>query len=232
MDLPRRVIALDGRKPLGLPLHARFTRPNRPISPAHRRFATKHFPLLALLFFLALRPPCAAGEMVSVTPTRVPLHLMPGEPATVAVTIINQGERELLLRPQVLEVLGGEDDPAILTTSERCSWVEAESEGLSLEPRSRREFSFLVRPPDGTPEGTYRFALAFIPYQELPGTIAFAGGLAVLLELEVLPPPPPEKPLIPYIILALGLTLAFSLFVILRIRMGRKTGGGGGRNEE
>jgi len=222
MNLPRRAIAPDGRNPLGLPSHARPTRHNRPISPALRRFATRHFPHLALLFLLALCPSCAAGEMVSVTPTRVPLRLRPGEPATVAVTIINQGERELLLRPQVLEVLGGENDPATLATSERCSWVEAEGEGLSLEPQSRREFSFLVRPPVGSPEGTYRFALAFIPYQELPGAITFTGGLAVLLELEVLPPPPPKKPLTPYIILALGLVLAVSLFAFLRIRRSRK----------
>ncbi|MDI7251563.1 hypothetical protein [Candidatus Solincola sp.] len=166
--------------------------------------------------------------MVSVTPTRVPLSLSPGESATVPVTVINQGSGRLLLLPRILEVLGGEGEPPVLATSERCLWVEPEGEELFLEPHSKVDFTFRVQPPPGSPQGNYRFALAFIPRQEKPGAIAFTGGLAVLLELEVLPPPPSSgSASYPYVLLAVGsvLSLLLAAFILGRERRRRESRG-------
>ncbi len=176
---------------------------------------------VAGLILLASSLPCLGQDVVSVTPTHVSLSLAPGEAASVKVSVINQGSNRLLLQPSVLEVLSGEGDSTVLKRSERCLWVEPESDELSLEPNSRGDFSFRVQPPPASPTGGYRFALAFIPKQEKPGGIAFTGGLAVLLELEVLPPPPaPGGPIFPYVLLATcsALVLATAILVIWRIK--------------
>lgn len=158
-----------------------------------------------------------------MTPTRVPLSLSPGESATVPVTVINQGSRRLLLRPRILEVLSGEGEPPVLATSERCPWVEPEGEELFLEPHSKADFAFRVQPPPGSPQGNYRFALAFIPQQERPGAIAFTGGLAVLLELEVLPRPPVARnPLYPYVLVALFVIVVLTVILVLLTRRRRR----------
>lgn len=79
-------------------------------------------------------------------------------------------------------------------------------------PNARREFAFQVKPTPDAPHGDYRFALAFVPRQEKPGTIAFTGGLAALLELEVLPRPPAMRSrALPYILVAIGALIVLGL---------------------
>lgn len=174
--------------------------------------------------------PCLGQEMVSITPTHVSLSLHPGESAYVEVTVINQGSDRLLLQPRILEVVSGDGNLRTPTRSERCLWVEPESEEFMLEPNSKGNFSFRVQPPTGSPHGDYRFALAFIPKQEKPEGIAFAGCLAVLLELEVLPPSSaPGGPVFLYLLLAAvsSTTLASAAFALWRIkRRGKRTSGG------
>lgn len=186
--------------------------------------------LPALALFILL--PCAPApgqEWISITPTRISLSLAPGEPATVTVTIINLGEESLELSPRILEVMQDPGGAPFLEESERCSWVEPESTEISLAPRTRQEFAFQVRTAPDAPRGSFRFALAFVPQQERPATIAFTSGLAALLELEVLSKPPAtRRSALPYLMGALGTFVVFALaalgVVVARRRKKKRPG--------
>ncbi|MGQ9537347.1 MAG: COG1470 family protein, partial [Actinomycetota bacterium] len=170
-----------------------------------------HLPALALFVLLSCAP-APGQEGISITPSRIHLSLVPDEAATVVVTIINLGSEGLELRPRILEVIQDSEGPPVLEKSARCAWVEPESGSISLAPRAHQEFTFQVRAAPDTPRGSYRFALAFVPQQERPGTIAFASGLAALLELEVLPRPmATRRSALPYLMVALGTFIVVAL---------------------
>ncbi len=182
-------------------------------------------PAAALFWFLLHCSHVLGQGGVSITPTRIPLSLAAGDPAIVEVTLINGSEEPLRLRPQVLELLDGEEPGPGLSASERCLWVEPESGELSLAPRASQTFTFRVRPAPEAAPGTYRFALAFIPVLEKTGGIAFTGGLASLLELEVLPTPPRAG--ISFVILlpAFSAVVLALLLAALTIRRARRRNG-------
>lgn len=171
---------------------------------------------MLVLFLLLCSPPARGEEGVSITPTRISVSLHPGESIPVEVTLINHGTQGLLLLPRVLEVLEGDGEVPVLEESGRCRWVEPEGQELFLEPSSRQAFTFRLSLGPDVAQGTYRFAMAFVPHREKTGTIAFTGGLAALLELEVLPnPPAPGGSLLPYIFIAIGVFVVILFFALV-----------------
>lgn len=154
-------------------------------------FAWRFSAVLSLLYFLVSSTiltlsSAQGGQSLAITPTRLELHIAGGEESTVKVTLINQGTEEMRLRPQVLGVEVGENGEISLAPREDCAWIRIDPEEIVLAPLSRRESEIKVETPSDAKTGWHRFALAFIQAQEETASIGITGGLAVLLELEVL----------------------------------------------
>ncbi len=126
------------------------------------------------------------GEVVAVTPTRIPLSMAPGEEHRVEVELINQGDVEVTLLPEVLLVREGEGGETVLAVDEICSWVIPGKERIALLPGARERCPFTVRVPEDADRGTHRFALSFQPFKGENEGVGFSGGVAVLAEIEVL----------------------------------------------
>lgn len=136
--------------------------------------------------FLALEP-VQAEVMIAVTPTRIPLQLHPGETRGARVTLINQGAGEAQLRPRVMLVEEEEEGQLFIEQDERCGWIAYEDERIELMPSEEREFAFSMEVPAGTSPGPHHFALTFEMARDEGEGIGMTGGVAVLVDLEVLP---------------------------------------------
>jgi len=144
-------------------------------------------PLLCLAAALAPCGRASGGTVIAVTPTRIPLRIAPGEAGSGEVELINQGDAAVRLLPVVAVVREEEGGGASLALDERCSWVVPGREEITLPPGEREPCPFAVRVPVDAASGEYRFALSFEQAAGDGGGVGFTGGVAVLLELEVIP---------------------------------------------
>lgn len=121
-----------------------------------------------------------------MTPTRITLTLSAGESTSTSVILKNRGEDELRLLPQVLAVMEDESGKINFEREEACDWVTLEQSELILGPAADRQVDVTVAPPPEAAPGLHRLALTFIQSLEEGGEIGITGGLAVLMELDVL----------------------------------------------
>lgn len=196
-------------------------------------------PPALLCCLAALTPPAGfavCGEVVAVTPTRIPLGLSPGEESCVEAEVINQGDCEVTLIARVASLLDDEGGETVLSMDEKCSWITPHKEEISLLPGAGERCPFTVRVPRDAPQGSHRFALCFEPARGGGEEgVGFTGGVAVLLELEVRSAPEGAEesggrfPTAAVAIALLGAALvaASTVFFTLRGR-GRGIPGGGG----
>ncbi|RJP31122.1 MAG: hypothetical protein C4536_08610 [Actinobacteria bacterium] len=143
--------------------------------------------LVAGLLFLVM-PPCAfCDTVIAVTPTRIPVELRPGETATQEITLINQGTDETSLRPGITKLLEDEGGALSFVQDDSCTWLQPGIDELRLAPGESGAFGFtLAVPPDADP-GSYNLAVTFEPSKGETEGIGLSGGVAVLIDLEVLP---------------------------------------------
>lgn len=127
------------------------------------------------------------GAVIAVTPTRIPLEAAQGERRSVTVELINQGDAEVDLIPEVSLVRGEGSGDISLTSDEKCSWITPGRETIRLAPAARELFPFAVEVPEGAETGPQRFAVCFKPSGGGGEGVGFTGGVAVLIELEALP---------------------------------------------
>jgi len=134
---------------------------------------------------LLLASPARSEAVISVTPTRIPLTLAAGEMTSTWLTLTNRGDEELRILPQVLAVAEDEEGKINFGKGEDCGWVSFEQSELLLEPLMDMQVEVTVAPPRDAAPGLRRLALTFIQAPEGEGEIGVAGGLAVLVELDV-----------------------------------------------
>ena len=142
--------------------------------------------MVVLLPILALEP-ARCDVVIAVTPTRIPLRLAPEDTMTGEVTLINQGTEEARLQPRVMTLTEGTGGELVFEQDGTCSWLSPENKVLRLMPAESGTFAFSATVPAGTTAGSYRFALTFELSREEGKGIGLTGGVAVLIDLEVLP---------------------------------------------
>lgn len=143
--------------------------------------------LLSIVLVLVFPVAAHGNQVISVTPTRIPLSITAGEKATTSLTLTNLGEEELRILPQVLTVKEDEAGKICLEKDECSDWVMIDKEELFLEPLKERQVEVTVAPPADATPGMRHLALTFIRSLEGEGEIGVTEGLAVLLELDVAP---------------------------------------------
>ena len=141
--------------------------------------------LMASLAAILSAAPARGGTVIAVTPTRIPMRLAPGDTGSGAVELINQGDEAASLLPGVAAVTVDGTGAAVFSRDERCAWVSLDRNEIDLAPAAREAFTFAVNVPGTAAPGAYRLALSFEPAREGDGGVGFAGGVAVLVELEV-----------------------------------------------
>jgi len=150
--------------------------------------------LLALVLLCLLPARCAFTEVVvSITPARIPLHILPGSDERVEVTVTNQGDEPVGLLPMVMEVLC-EGEAVRFSESEECAWFTPEGSRITLAAAETRSVGFRVSVPASAHPGDRRFALAFVQSPHDDNGIGITPGIAALLEMEVLPGGSPGSP--------------------------------------
>jgi hypothetical protein len=180
---------------------------------------------MGLLAFMIVEP-AASQVSIAVTPTRIPLSLAPDETQSMEVTLINQGSEEVELIPRVMTYAAGAAGEPILGQDSTCSWFSPDKQAMHLLPSQSRPFVFSVTVPSGTEPGLYRFALTFELARGDSEGIGMTGGLAVIVELSVVPVEGGGSgfPLALTIVLA---TLAALLLGLVAVFAVRKYRGGG-----
>jgi hypothetical protein len=143
--------------------------------------------LLAALLPLLMLEPALCEVTISVTPTRIPLSLAPEDTQTAEVTLINQGTEDIVLKPKVLALQESTDEGLVLKATEECSWFSPQADSLLLKQAESGSMALTAKVPSGTDPGSYSFALTFEMSGEGGEGMVVTGGVAVLLELEVLP---------------------------------------------
>ncbi len=131
--------------------------------------------------------PAASQVSIAVTPTRIPLSLAPDETQSMEVTLINQGTEEVDLAPRVMTYAEGASGEPILGQDSTCSWFSPDKQALRLMPSEKGPFIFSATVPSGVEPGLYRFALTFDLIRSDSEGIGMTGGLAVIVELSVVP---------------------------------------------
>jgi hypothetical protein len=130
--------------------------------------------------------PAWSGVTIAVTPTRIPLSMAPEDSQTLEVTLINQGTEEVDLKPRVMALAEGTKGEPLLTEDSTCAWFSPRMQSLHLMPSESGPFAFTATVPDGVSPGLYHFTLSFELLKEEGAGIGLTGGLAVLVDLEVL----------------------------------------------
>ncbi|MBC7248365.1 MAG: hypothetical protein H5T73_11395 [Actinobacteria bacterium] len=180
---------------------------------------------LSFSAMLLLASPAHGEAVISVTPTRIPLSLVAGERTSTSLTLTNLGEGAMRLLPRVLAVTEGEGGKINLEEEEACDWVILEQGELLLEPLMQRQVEVTVAPPADAAPGLRRLALTFIQAPEGGGDIGVTGGLAVLLELDVLAAEGAAASSFPFWLPALSVSLLLlAMGALLALQRFRKQG--------
>ncbi len=145
--------------------------------------------LLAVPLAFAMPPRACGDTVIAVTPTRIPLELAPGETATEEITLINQGTEEARLLPSIAILVEGEGGELGLEQGEACAWLEPGTDELLLAPGESGFFTFSIAVPQNARSGLYDLAISFELSRDGGEGIGLTGGIAVLVDLEVLPEP-------------------------------------------
>lgn len=182
------------------------------------------FILIPVALVLLASPAARPEAVVSVTPARIPLKIASGEAERLEVAVINHGDEPVDLIPTVMAVRE-EDGKVIFRDSEECGWITVEGGSIHLAVSETRPVDFHVSVPVSVPPGLRRFALAFV--QPLPDDrgIGITPGIAVLVEMEVVPGVVPGNPsggtrVLPWVLTCSvpGALIVLSLFLMRRKR--------------
>lgn len=142
--------------------------------------------LLLMLALSSLPETASAGKAIAITPTRIPVNVLPGESRNMEVTLINQGTEEVSLLPKVMMLVEHSEGMPAFKQDSTCSWFSLEREALRIMPSESKTFTFSVAVPTVVDPGSYHFSVTFETYEEGAEGIGLTGGLAVLVDLQVL----------------------------------------------
>jgi len=170
--------------------------------------------------------PAASQVSIAVTPTRIPLSLAHDETQSIEVTLINQGTEEVDLEPRVMTYAEGASGEPVLGQDSTCSWFSPDRQALHLLPSQSGPFVFSATVPSGVEHGLYRFALTFDLVRSGGEGIGMTGGLAVIVELSVVPAENGGGSGFPLALTIVLSTLAVLLLGLVAAFAARRYGGG------
>ncbi len=143
--------------------------------------------VLSTLLLLVSAAPAPGDARISVTPARLRFSISGGEEGGAEITLLNHGEEEITLNGEVFCVETYHGGGTRLVAGGDSGWVSLSRQEVFLGPGGRERIQVSVLPPPGAEPGLRRWAVAFVQAGGQTGDIGVVGGLAVLLEAEILP---------------------------------------------
>lgn len=186
--------ALDDRKEtLGAPsLKAKGLRDTkrRDVSAMKGRPKEFGFSLLPLflstLLLLASAAPAPGDARISVTPARIRFSISEGEEKRVEITLLNHSEEEITLKGEVFCVDTHHGRGTRLVAGGDSGWISLSRHEVFLGPGGKERIQVSVLPPPRVEPGLRRWAITFVRAGGKTADIGVVGGLAVLLEAEIM----------------------------------------------